>query len=137
MAEPGRQYEPVELLEFNCQLPARAEPHHAGLDPLFADHADDGETAREEARSDAEDAPYGNENLIVEPVDDAYRQLRDRKRVDTWLYMTAVAVVVAGILAILIFRPGGTALPPADHRADNAGVAKTPPAAENSAPAAH
>jgi hypothetical protein len=203
MGEPGRQYQPVDLLEFKRRLLARAEslptpaenplaelariiggegrivsadaeprdeassdgrtpdethaarppktdleppqwpdlpaedpsPHYAAVDPPFSDHADLGESADEEWRSHEDRAPYGNEELLVAPAEYAHLRLRNRKRANTSLYVTVAAVVIAGVLAIFFVQPGGSSGSPADHRADTASLAETPPADANSAPA--
>ena len=131
MIEPRRQYEPLELLEFKSRLQADIEEHQAGFDPPFGDHSDEDEIAGEVALSPALLPPYSNENLVVASVDDRHWPLRNRKRPDRWLYMAVIALVVAAILALLVFRPGGTTLPSANHT-DTASAAKAAPDAENS-----
>lgn len=91
-------------------------------------------SAHEERRSHVDGVPYSNENILVASDDDARLRLHNRRQANVPLFVTAAAVVVVGVLAILIFRPGGSALPPADHRTDIAAVATPQPTTANSTP---
>jgi hypothetical protein len=129
--QPKINLEPVQWTDWR---PAEDQsPHDAAVAPL-SEPVDLDENAQEELRSPVGWAPYSNENFIDESADDARLRLHNRKHANMTLVVTAAAVLVVGVLAILIFRLGESAPSPADRHAAAAPVATAQPASANAAP---
>lgn len=110
-------------------------PYLVDLEPLANPHPDPNDSVSEELSGRESRTPYGNMDFLVAALGTAFPWLRDDgRRRNMRLAATVFAVAVAGILVILLNRPGASIRSPAEHHATAANLAQVPPADANSMP---